>query len=100
MLAEAEVAAVTWRVQLAVLKDAKLDVTALSEPLERMMDEPLGRLSNGKLDILGEDEQPIELKKKQWATLLLGRAAGFGLLEFFLSATLLYIWSGPAGVRV
>jgi hypothetical protein len=33
MLQEAEVAAVTWRVRLAVLKDAKLDVSALSEPL-------------------------------------------------------------------
>jgi len=40
MLQEADVAAVSWRVQLAVLKDAKLDVTALSEPIERMMDEP------------------------------------------------------------
>ena len=36
MLQEADEAAVTWRVQLAVLKDAKLDVTALSEPIERM----------------------------------------------------------------
>jgi hypothetical protein len=33
MLQEAEVAAVSWRVRLAVLKDAKLDVSALSEPL-------------------------------------------------------------------
>ena len=34
MLQEADVAAVTWRVRLAVLKDAKLDVSALlSEPL-------------------------------------------------------------------
>ena len=34
MLREADVAAVTWRVRLAVLKDAKLDVSALlSEPL-------------------------------------------------------------------
>src|SRR5215831_17251138 len=32
MLQEAEVAAVSWRVRLAVLKDAKLDVSALSEP--------------------------------------------------------------------
>jgi hypothetical protein len=40
MLQEADVAAVSWRVQLAVLKDAKLDVTALSEPIERMMDGP------------------------------------------------------------
>src|SRR6476661_4674368 len=64
MLEEADVAAVTWRVQLAVLKDAKLDVTALSEPIERMMDEPpLGLLSNGKLDVMEEHEQPTELKK-------------------------------------
>jgi hypothetical protein len=33
MLQEAEVAAVSWRIRLAVLKDAKLDVSALSEPL-------------------------------------------------------------------
>ena len=35
---EADEAAVTWRVQLAVLKDAKLDVTALSEPIHRAHD--------------------------------------------------------------
>ena len=64
MLEEADVAAVTWRVQLAVLKDAKLDVMALSEPIERMMDEPpLALLSKGKLDVMEEDEQPTELKK-------------------------------------
>jgi hypothetical protein len=33
MLQEAEVAAVSWLVRLAVLKDAKLDVSALAEPL-------------------------------------------------------------------
>ena len=34
MLQEGDVAAVTWRVRLAVLKDAKLDVSVLlSEPL-------------------------------------------------------------------
>ena len=33
MLQEADVAAVSWRVRLAVLKHAKLDVSALSEPL-------------------------------------------------------------------
>ena len=33
MLQEAEVTAVSWQVRLAVLKDAKLDVSALSEPL-------------------------------------------------------------------
>ena len=33
MLQEAEVAAVSRRVRLAVLKDAKLDVSALSAPL-------------------------------------------------------------------
>jgi hypothetical protein len=36
MLQEAGVAAVSWRVRLAVLKDAKLDVTALSEPLRAL----------------------------------------------------------------
>jgi hypothetical protein len=40
MLQEADVVAVSRRVRLAVLKDAKVDVTALSEPLERWMDEP------------------------------------------------------------
>jgi hypothetical protein len=33
MLQEADVVAVSRRVRLAVLKDAKVDVTALSEPL-------------------------------------------------------------------
>jgi hypothetical protein len=61
MLQEADVAAVSWRVRLAVLKDAKLDVTALSEPIERMMDEPPpGLLSNGKLNVVEEDEPPTE----------------------------------------
>ena len=61
MLQEADVAAVTWRVQLAVLKDAKLDVTALSEPIERMMNEPPpGLLSNAKFNVMEEDEQPTE----------------------------------------
>jgi hypothetical protein len=40
MLQEADVVAVSRWVRLAVLKDAKVDVTALSEPLERWMDEP------------------------------------------------------------
>src|SRR5215470_11053348 len=49
MLQEADVAAVSWRVRLAVLKDAKLDVSALSAPIERIIDEPPpGLLSNGK----------------------------------------------------
>jgi hypothetical protein len=61
MLQEADVAAVSWRVRLAVLKDAKVDVTALSEPIERMMDEPPpGLLSNGKLNVVEEDEPPTE----------------------------------------
>jgi len=33
MLQEADVAPVSWEVRLAVLKDAKLDVSAVSEPL-------------------------------------------------------------------
>ena len=33
MLQEADVAALSSRLRLAVLKDAKLDVTALSEPI-------------------------------------------------------------------
>ena len=62
MLQEADEAAVTWRVQLAVLKDAKLDVTALSEPIERMIGEaPPGLLSNAELNVMEEDEQPTEL---------------------------------------
>ncbi len=61
MLQEADVAAVSWRVRLAVLKDAKVDVTALSEPIERMMDEPPpGLRSNGKLKVVKEDESPTE----------------------------------------
>ena len=39
MLQEADVAALSSRVRLAVLKDAKFDVTVLSEPIERWMDE-------------------------------------------------------------
>ena len=50
MLQEADEAAVTWRVQLAVLKDAKLDVTASP-----------GLLSNAELNVMEEDEQPTEL---------------------------------------
>jgi hypothetical protein len=58
MLQEADVAALSSRVQLAVLKDAKLDVTALSEPIERWMDEPPpGLLSDGKLNV-GEKSEP------------------------------------------
>ena len=34
MLQEPDVAAVSWQVRLAVLKDAKLDMSALSEPLK------------------------------------------------------------------
>src|SRR5215472_18490092 len=61
MLQEADVAALSSRVRLAVLKDAKLDVTALSEPLERWMDEPLsGLLSDGKLNVVEKDEPPKE----------------------------------------
>src|SRR6266568_2916920 len=65
MLQEADVAAVSWRVRLAVLKDAKLDVTALSEPIERFMDEPTpGLLSNGKLNVVEEDEPPTESNER------------------------------------
>ena len=61
MLQEADVAAVSWRVRLAVLKDAKVDVTALSEPMERWMDEPSsGFLSNGKLNVVEKDEPSTE----------------------------------------
>jgi len=61
MLQEADVAALSSRLRLAVLKDAKLDVTALSEPIERMMDEPPpGLLANGKLNVVEEDEPPTE----------------------------------------
>src|SRR5260370_2188667 len=57
MLQEADVAAVSRRGRLAVLKDAKVDVTALSEPMERWMDEPSsGFLSNGKLNLVEKDE--------------------------------------------
>jgi hypothetical protein len=61
MLQEADVAALSSRLRLAVLKDAKLDVTALSEPIERWMDEPSpGLLANGKLNVVEEDEPPTE----------------------------------------
>src|SRR5262249_6159434 len=61
MLQEADVAALSSRVLLAVLKDAKLDVTALSEPIEQWMDEPLpGLLSDGKLNVVEKDEPPTE----------------------------------------
>ena len=61
MLQEADEAAVTWRVQLAVLKDAKLDVTARSpEPIERMIGEPPpGLLSNAELNVMEEDELSV-----------------------------------------
>ena len=61
ILQEADVAALSSRVRLAVLRDAKLDVTALSEPIERWMDEPLsGLLSDGKLNVVKNDEPPKE----------------------------------------
>jgi hypothetical protein len=61
MLQEADVAALSSRVRLAVLKDGKLDVTALSEPIERWMDEPLsGLLSDDKLNIVEKDVPPKE----------------------------------------
>jgi len=61
MLQEADVAALSSRVRLAVLKDAKLDVSALSEPIERWMDEPLpGLLSDGKLNVVEKDEPQKE----------------------------------------
>jgi hypothetical protein len=60
----------TWqpspgRLQVAVLKDAKLDVTALSEPIERMIDKPPpDLLSNAKLNVMEEDKQPTELTER------------------------------------
>ena len=60
MLQEADVAAVSRRVRLAVLKDAKVDVTVLSELIERWMDEPSPGLSNGKLNVVEVHEPPTE----------------------------------------
>jgi hypothetical protein len=61
MLQEAEVVALSSRVRLAVLKDAKLDVTALSEPIEGWIDgPPPGLLSNGKPNVVEKDEPPTE----------------------------------------
>jgi hypothetical protein len=61
MLQEADVAAVSRQFRLAVLKDAKVDVTALSEPIERWMDEPSpSLLSNDKLNVVQVDEPPRE----------------------------------------
>src|SRR5215475_11644957 len=59
MFQEADVAALSSRVRLAVLKDAKLDVTALSEPIERWMDEPLSGLLS-KPNVVEKDEPPKE----------------------------------------
>ena len=61
MFQEADVAALSSRVRLAVLKDAKLDVTALSEPIERWMDEP----SPGKLNVVEKDDRTTEPKSKE-----------------------------------
>src|SRR5262245_2265406 len=55
MLQEADMAAVSHRARLAVLKDAKVDVTALSEPIERWMDEPPPGLV-----LVEKDEPPTE----------------------------------------
>ena len=61
ILQEADAAAVSWRLGLAVLKDAKLDVAALSESIERMRaQEPPPPSSNGKLNVVEEDEPPTE----------------------------------------
>jgi hypothetical protein len=61
MLQEADVAAVSRQFRLAVLKDAKVDVTALSGPIERWMDEPSpSLLSNDKLKVVEVDEPPRE----------------------------------------
>jgi hypothetical protein len=61
MLQEADVAALSSRVRLAVLKDAKLDVTALLQPIEPWTDEPPPNpLSNGKLNVKEKDEAPTE----------------------------------------
>ena len=57
MLQEADEAAVTWRVQLAVLKDAKLDVTALSEPIERMIGEAPEELQQAEAQGAPEQER-------------------------------------------
>jgi len=37
---EADVDAITWKLRLAILKDAKLDLTALSERQRKPRDEP------------------------------------------------------------
>jgi hypothetical protein len=64
MLQEADVAAVSHRARLAVLKDAKVDVTALSEPIERWMGEPPPALvSNGKLK-LEPPTEPMESNER------------------------------------
>ena len=55
MLQEADVAAVSHRARIAVLKDAKVDVTALLEPIERWMDEPPPGLV-----LVEKDEPPTE----------------------------------------
>src|SRR5262245_8555724 len=65
MLQEAEVVALSSRVRLAVLKDAKLDVSALSEPIERWIDEPTpGLLSNGKPNVVEKEEPQTESNER------------------------------------
>src|SRR5262245_45335174 len=61
MLQEADVAALSSRCRLAASRDATLDVTARSEPIERWKDEPLScLLSDGKLNVVENDEPPKE----------------------------------------
>src|SRR6516165_5266130 len=65
ILQEADAAAVSWQLGLAVLKDAKLNVAALLESMERMTtyEPPPGLLPNGKLNVVEEDEPPTEPTK-------------------------------------
>ena len=62
ILQEADAAAVSWQLGLAVLKDAKLNVAALLESMERMTtyEPPPGLLPNGNLNVVEEDEPPTE----------------------------------------
>ena len=63
ILQEADAAAVSWQLGLAVLKDAKLNVAALERM--RAHEPPPGLLPNGGLNVVEEDEPPTETNRRQ-----------------------------------
>jgi hypothetical protein len=65
ILQEADAAAVSWQLGLAVLKDAKLNVAALLESMDCMTtyEPPPGLLPNGKLNVVEEDDHQQNQQK-------------------------------------